>query len=215
MKVVQHAGWLHFDQGEHTHAVRHWTGALHAAHAADNRYFGAGILSDIAYAANWLNQPSTAVDILEHARTRTHSAAARSLLDLRRARALAALGDDHNADRALRSAEHELDRARPGYAPAWVSWMSPADLAIDAGRCWLDLGKHQRAETALAEGLQLLDPVRARTRSVMLAYRAEGAPAQPKRPAASNSPTRPSNTSARTGLIRPSRTCTPSQPADQ
>ncbi|MFI6689058.1 XRE family transcriptional regulator [Streptomyces sp. NPDC050485] len=184
--AAQCAGWLHFDQGEHTHAVRHWIGALHAAHAADNRDLGAGILSDMAYAANWLNQPSTAVDILEHARTRTHSAAARSLLDLRRARALAALGDDHNTGRALHSAEHELDRARPGHAPAWVSWMSPADLAIDAGRCWLDLGKHQRAETALTEGLQLLDPARGRTRSVMLAYRAEGALARHDLPTATS-----------------------------
>lgn len=173
--AAQCAGWLHFDQGEHGACQRHWRTALHAAHTANDRDQGAGVLSDLAYAATWLNEPRIAVEILEYAATRTHAPAARSLLDLRRGRALAAFGDHHATSRALISAERHLDRARPGSTPAWVSWMSPADLAVDAGRCWLDLDRTRRADTALAEGLRLLDPARERTRSVVLAYRAEGA----------------------------------------
>ncbi|MFJ8078756.1 XRE family transcriptional regulator [Streptomyces sp. NPDC096176] len=173
--AAQCAGWLHFDQGEHGACQRHWRTALHAAHTADDRDQGAGVLSDLAYAATWLNEPGIAVEILEHAATRTHAPAARSLLDLRRGRALAVIGDQHATGRALVSAERHLDRARSGSTPAWVSWMSPADLAVDAGRCWLDLDRPQRADVALAEGLSLLDPARERTRSVVLAYRAEGA----------------------------------------
>jgi tetratricopeptide (TPR) repeat protein len=180
----QCAGWLHFDQGEHAAAHRHWMGALHAAHDAAERDLGAGILSDLAYATTWLDQPATAVQILEHARTRTRSPAALSLLDLRRARALALLGDLHATTRTLLSAEHELDRAHPGAAPAWVSWMSPADLTVDSGRCWLDLGRPERAAAAISEGLVLLDPARERTRSVALAYRAEGALARHDLPTA-------------------------------
>ncbi|MCX4586254.1 hypothetical protein [Streptomyces sp. NBC_01481] len=41
--------------------------------------------------------------------------------------------------------------------------MSPADLAVDAGRCWLDLGNADRAGKVLDKGLQLLAPSRART----------------------------------------------------
>ncbi|WP_406003365.1 hypothetical protein [Streptomyces sp. NBC_00829] len=53
--------------------------------------------------------------------------------------------------------------------------MSPADLAVDAGRCWLDLDRLQQADVALADGLILLDPALERTCSVVLAYRAEAA----------------------------------------
>ncbi|WP_351230102.1 XRE family transcriptional regulator [Streptomyces sp. NPDC002133] len=173
--AAQCAGWLHFDQGEHGACQRHWRSALHAAHTASDRDLGAGVLSDLAYAATWLNHPAAAVEILEHARSRTHSPAARALLDLRRARALAVLGDHPATTRALGSAEHQLDQSRPGTSPAWVSWMSPADLAVDAGRCWLDLNRPKRADSALAQGLILLDPARERTRSVVLAYRAEAA----------------------------------------
>lgn len=182
--AAQCAGWLHFDQGEHAGSQRHWRGALHAAHSAADRDLGAGVLSDLAYAATWLQQPVTAVTILEHARSRTRSPAARSLLDVRRARALAVLGDHHATGRALAAAERELDRARPTTTPAWVSWMSPADLRVDGGRCWLDLGRPDRAEAALAEGIGLLDPARVRTRSVVLAYRAESALARHDLPAA-------------------------------
>ncbi|MEU5109741.1 XRE family transcriptional regulator [Streptomyces sp. NPDC021354] len=182
--AAQCAGWLHFDQHEYAAAQRHWLAALHAAHGAADRDLGAGILSDLAYSTTWLDHPDTAVSILEHARTRTHSPAARSLLDLRRARALAALGDRHGASCALLSAERELDRAQPGAAPAWVAWMCPADLQVDAGRCWLDLNEPARADRSLSEGLGLLDPARARTRSLALVYRAESALARRDAPAA-------------------------------
>ncbi|MEV7083975.1 hypothetical protein AB0N88_36390 [Streptomyces sp. NPDC093516] len=91
--AAQCAGWLHFDQGEYAAAQRHWSAALHAAHAAHNRDLGAGILTDFAYFATWLDHPATAVSVLEHAHCRTTSPAARALLHLRRAGALAMLGD--------------------------------------------------------------------------------------------------------------------------
>ncbi|WP_120314027.1 hypothetical protein [Streptomyces sp. 2112.3] len=77
--------------------------------------------------------------------------------------------------RALSDAEHQLERGRTQTAPAWVSWMSQADLAVDAGRCWLDLNEPRRATAALNEGLGLLAPERERTRAIMLTYRAHTA----------------------------------------
>ncbi|MER8226392.1 hypothetical protein ABTZ58_39080 [Streptomyces sp. NPDC094143] len=53
--------------------------------------------------------------------------------------------------------------------------MSPADLTIDAGRCWLTLGQPQRAEQSLTDGIRMLAPSRQRTRSLALADRAESA----------------------------------------
>ncbi|MFF4943769.1 helix-turn-helix domain-containing protein [Streptomyces rubiginosohelvolus] len=174
-QAAQSAAWLHFDQGRHASAQRHWRTALHSAHSADDRDLGAGVLSDLAYSATWLGHPGEAVEILDHARTRTRHATARSLLDVRRARALAVLQDDVGTARALNDAEHQLERGSAQSAPPWVSWMSSADLAVDAGRCWLDLEDPRRATAALDEGLSLLAPERERTRAIMLTYRAHAA----------------------------------------
>ncbi|MEZ0092503.1 helix-turn-helix domain-containing protein [Streptacidiphilus sp. EB129] len=172
--LAQSLGWLRFDAAQHGAAQRLWQGALHAAHLAGDRDLGAGVLSDLAYTCTWLGQPKDAVRILGHARARTTSPAARSLLDLRHARALAVLRDRSGVTRALASAENELEHSDPRHAPGWVAWMSPADLSADAGRCWLDLGDQHRAAAAIEGGLSQLDPARRRTRAVFLTYQAEG-----------------------------------------
>ncbi|WP_138909076.1 hypothetical protein [Streptomyces chryseus] len=119
-------GWLLFDQGRHGAAQRLWSAALHAAYQADDRDLGAGCLADLAYLATWLHHPAHAVTVLDHAATRTRSPAALSLLHVRRARALATLGDTASCTRALTAAGTALDHATPGTTPTWVSWMSPA-----------------------------------------------------------------------------------------
>ncbi|MGW3991797.1 helix-turn-helix transcriptional regulator [Streptomyces sp. NPDC004830] len=169
------AAWLRFDDGRHADAQRHWQAAVHAAHQAGNRDLAAVVLSDLAYQATWLSRPDDAVKVLEYARSRTRTPSTRSLLDLRRARACALLRDRPATQRALASAETELEQARPQQTPPMIAWMSMADVNADAGRCWLDLGDPQRATTAIDAGLGELQPHRARTKAVFLTYRAEGA----------------------------------------
>ncbi|MER6318844.1 helix-turn-helix transcriptional regulator [Streptomyces sp. NPDC001581] len=168
------AAWLRFDADRHADAQRHWQAAVHAAHQAGNRDLAAVALSDLAYQATWLSRPADAIRVLEHARSRTRTAAARALLDVRRARACAVLQDHQGTQRALTSAETELDRIHPNDTPPVISWMSVADVNADAGRCWLDLGDPGRARAAIDSGLGELDPRRSRTKAVFLTYRAEG-----------------------------------------
>lgn len=168
------AAWLRFDADRHADAQRHWQAAVHAAHQAGDRDLAAVALSDLAYQATWLSRPADAVQVLAYARTRTRTPAARSLLDVRRARACAVLQDRQGTERALASAETELERIRPQDTPPVVSWMSMADVSADAGRCWLDLGDPARADVAIGAGLGDLDPRRSRTKAVFLTYRAEG-----------------------------------------
>ncbi|MER8090715.1 XRE family transcriptional regulator [Streptomyces sp. NPDC094048] len=168
------AAWLRFDADRHADAQRLWQAAVHAAHQAGDRDLAAVALSDLAYQATWLSRPADAVRVLEYARSRTRTPAARSLLDVRRARACAVLQDRQGTQRALGSAETELDRMRPQDTPPVVSWMSMADVNADAGRCWLDLGDPGRADAAIGAGLDELDPRRSRTKAVFLTYRAEG-----------------------------------------
>ncbi|MFE7133533.1 helix-turn-helix transcriptional regulator [Streptomyces sp. NPDC057638] len=167
------SGWIRFDQAHHAAASRYWQAALHSAHASGDRDLGAGIIADLSYQALWTGDPRTAADLLTHALTHTRHPTARSLLQLRLARAHAALGDTRPTDHALTQAEYELDRTTDQAPPPWCSWMGPADLLVDAGRCHLDLGRTTRAHQLIGEGTALLTAARAKTRGVFLAYEAE------------------------------------------
>ncbi|MBB4949477.1 transcriptional regulator with XRE-family HTH domain [Kitasatospora gansuensis] len=170
--LAQTIGWHQFDHEHHSAAARYWTAALHAAHHAGDTDRGAGILSDLAYQSMWLGQGAPAVEVLDHALTRTQDSTARSLLNLRRARALAMTGEARACRRALDAAEHSLNVATTA-APAWCSWMSPADLAVDSGRCLIDLSEPGPAHRQITEGVTLLPTARDKTRAVFLAYEAE------------------------------------------
>ncbi|MFI5619595.1 hypothetical protein [Streptomyces sp. NPDC051567] len=50
--------------------------------------------------------------------------------------------------------------------------MSPADLAVDSGRCLLDLGRTEGARARIGEGLALLPRARDKTRGVFRTYEA-------------------------------------------
>ncbi|MEX3104956.1 XRE family transcriptional regulator [Streptomyces sp. V2] len=124
--LSQAIAWQHFDERRHASAGRFWHAALHNAHTAHQRDLSAGILSDLAYQLLWLGDSRAAADILEHAIPRTQHPAARSLLHLRQARALAALNEGGLCRRALTAAEKALDTPSCDPAPAWCSWMSTA-----------------------------------------------------------------------------------------
>ncbi|MGA5819904.1 XRE family transcriptional regulator [Kitasatospora sp. NPDC094028] len=170
--LAQTIGWYQFDNEHHTAAAHYWSAALHAAHHAGDTDRGAGILSDLAYQSMWLGDASPAVAVLDRALTRTQDRTARSLLNLRKARALAMVGEARASRRSLDAAEHCLNIAT-GTPPAWCSWMGAADLAVDTGRCLIDLGEPRPAHQQIAQGVSLLPGSRDKTRAVFLTYEAE------------------------------------------
>ncbi|MFJ3229044.1 XRE family transcriptional regulator [Streptomyces sp. NPDC086783] len=172
--LAQTVAWIRFDHGQHGAASRYWIAGLHNAHAGDDRDMGAALLSDLAYQASWRDDPATAAGILSKALTRTTHPVASSLLHLRLARAQAALGERRATLHSLTAAERLLDVGDMGDIPAWCSWMSPADIAVDSGRCLLDLGDTTQAHNLIAEGQALLPASRDKTRGIFLAYRAQG-----------------------------------------
>ncbi|MFJ3931602.1 XRE family transcriptional regulator [Streptomyces sp. NPDC090029] len=170
--LAQTAAGHRFDHGLHTAAAKHWVAALHSTHATGDHDMGAAMLGDLAYQAAWRRDHTTAVGILNHALTRTEHPAAKSLLNLRLARALAALGNGKEARRSLTAAEQQLGASTTRPMPPWCSWMSEADLAVDSGQCLLDLGDTARAHQLITEGQALLPAARDKTRGVFLAYQA-------------------------------------------
>lgn len=172
--LSQTVAWHAFDRGRHPHASQNWVAGLHNAHAAGDHNMGAGLLSDLAYQATWRGDHSTAACVLTHALTRTTHPAARCLLQLRLARALAARGDRSEQRavlRALAAAEQHLNEAGTD-RPAWCAWVSEADLAVDSGQALLDLGDTARAHQLITEGERLLPAARDKTRGVFLTYQA-------------------------------------------
>lgn len=170
--LAQTIGWHKFDHEHHAAASQYWNAALQCAHQAGDTDRGAGVLSDLAYQSVWLGQAAPAVEVLHHALTRTGDPTARSLLHLRQARAHAMLGEGRACRRALDAAEHHLNGAT-GAPPDWCSWMSAADLAVDSGRCLIDLGEPGPAHREMATGVSLLPTSRDKTRAVFLSYEAE------------------------------------------
>ncbi|MEU0390504.1 XRE family transcriptional regulator [Streptomyces chartreusis] len=169
--LSQTIAWHRFDLGRHTHASQYWVAGLHNARAARDHDMGAGLLSDLAYQAAWRQDHPTAASILHHALTRAQNPAALCLLNLRLARTLAARHERRPALRALAAAEKHLGDAGAD-RPAWCTWISEADLAVDSGQTLLDLGDTGRAHQLITEGERLLPPARDKTRGVFLAYRA-------------------------------------------
>lgn len=139
-RLASTCGWYRFDQGKHHAADVYWNAALTNAHAADDHDAGAGVLADYAYQSIWVGRPHAAVDPLTHALARTSHPTARSLLHLRRARAYAAAGARAECYRDLTAAETAITTDASTPPPSWCSWMSTADLSVDAGQCLLDLG---------------------------------------------------------------------------
>ncbi|WP_435598447.1 helix-turn-helix transcriptional regulator [Streptomyces anulatus] len=168
----QTIGWYRFDHEDHETAGHYWAAALNASWRAGDTDRGAGILADLSYQRIWLGQAAPAIDILDLALRRTQDPTARSLLQLRKARALAMNGDARDCRRALDAAEHCLDTATVP-PPSWCSWYSISDIAVDSGRCLIELGETGPALAQITAGVAGLPEARNKTRSVFLAYEAE------------------------------------------
>lgn len=171
--LSQTVAWIRFDHGQHRAASRYWIAGLHNAHAGNDRDMGAALLSDLAYQASWRHDPATAAGILTKALRRTTHPAASALLHLRLARAQAALGERRATLSAISTAERLLGTGDPGDVPAWCSWMSPADLAVDSGQALLDLGDTRRAHQLIREGQAALPASRIKTYGVFTTYQAK------------------------------------------
>ncbi|MEY9839383.1 XRE family transcriptional regulator [Streptacidiphilus sp. EB103A] len=170
--LAQTIGWHKFDHEHHAAADHYWNAALHAAHQAGDTDRGAGVLSDLAYQRIWLGHAAPAIEVLDYALARTQDPTARSLLELRKARAHAMIGEARACRRSLDAAEHALNTAS-ATPPSWCSWMSPADVGVDSGRCLIDLNEPGPAHHQITQGVSLLPTARDKTRAVFLSYEAE------------------------------------------
>ncbi|MDT0307291.1 hypothetical protein RM780_09980 [Streptomyces sp. DSM 44917] len=164
------AGWVAFDSGLHSAAQRHYLTALHAAHAADDRPLGANVLAGMAFQAALAGAPVEAVSLADTAEEHSGdtSPRVRAFLASRQARAHAVAGDERACARALNRAEQLLDTADTAawQDPAWVYYFDSAELAAQAGACFVDLGQPEQAEPVLMRALADQAPSYVRDRTI-------------------------------------------------
>jgi transcriptional regulator with XRE-family HTH domain len=170
-ELAQLGGWVACDGGQHGLAERLWLLGLDATRAADDVRLGATIVSCLSYQALWLGDAGPATHLAVDARrgaARWPGGAFQALLATREARAHAGTGDASGCERSLADAGEWMAQSSPGEDPEWVYWVTPAVLAADAGRAWLELGHARRAAVGLTRGLQLFGDTQPRNQALHL-----------------------------------------------
>ncbi|MGH3981351.1 MAG: helix-turn-helix domain-containing protein [Pseudonocardiaceae bacterium] len=175
-ELCQLAGWVTVDAGAPERAARYLALGVHAAHAAGDRPTAANLVSTLAYQVANLDDPYEAVLLARSAAAgaREHaSATTRALLGERVAWAHARAGEIRQTERALSAVDAEYDRRRPADDPEWVYWLDEDEIAVMAGRCYVELGRPSRAIPLLTEVLERYDERQTRESALYTSWLAE------------------------------------------
>lgn len=148
--VTQLLGWSAYDAGRHGAAQRYYMQGLRLAQEAEDRVFGAYLLSDLSHQANYLGRYNEALQLARAAQTSAAGKASETvnaMMLAMEARALASSGDSQSCAQVLHRAERAFARRDPDKDPLWISYFDELELAGEAAHCFRDLG--QPRETSL------------------------------------------------------------------
>jgi hypothetical protein len=170
-------GWCHFDAKHHAAAQSYYVTALRASASAADPMAGAHVLACMSLQAMFTGHSHEAVSLIDTAEEQLrHSGTPRvkALLASRKARAYARSGATNACERALNMAEKHLDRARLGDSePDWIYYFDDAELAAQAGACWIDLRQPASARPLIDDALGTMDSRYVRDRAIYHARSAE------------------------------------------
>jgi transcriptional regulator with XRE-family HTH domain/tetratricopeptide (TPR) repeat protein len=175
-ELGQLCGWLAYDAGHFGLAQRYYIAALRAAHSADDRPFGAHILTFMAHQAARQGQPAEAVTFIETALAGTRGHATPALLaqlHSQQAYAFAALHDTSACTAAISQARTQVEQLKPDDDPPWLYWMSPSLVTVRSGDCLLKLGQVEQAAAMLNEGVAEFRELFVRDKQIYITYLAD------------------------------------------
>ncbi|MGA5703304.1 Tat pathway signal protein [Peterkaempfera bronchialis] len=170
------AGWMAFDNGEHSVAQHYLTAAVKLAAEADDPPLAGHILRAMAHQALDLGHPRQALDLaassVDGRRYTLASPRERALLGVVHARALAATGRKQTAAAALLRAEDDLAAAEPGDdEPGRVFFFGEASLAHETACTLRDTGDLPAAAREFRRSVRTRKAAAfARTHAVTLGY---------------------------------------------
>jgi len=138
------AGWMAFDNAEHSLAQHYFSVAVKLAAEADDPPLAGHILRAMAHQALDLGHRTQALDLAAAStagkRSTTASPRERALTGVVHARALAATGRTREAAAALLEAERDLASATPDGEPGRVYFFGEASLAHETARTLREMG---------------------------------------------------------------------------
>jgi hypothetical protein len=167
--LTEMAGWMAHDAGRDALAEQHFLRALSMAQAGRDHQVGAHVLGSLSHLAHHAKQPKRALAYARrgHERLavgRPHPKVEARLLAMQ-ARAHATEGEQEHCIQRLRQAERALATA-PGEALSpWVSPFDEASLAMEAARCFWELGHFGEARRQSEQVVGLRPRERPRSRA--------------------------------------------------
>ena len=131
---------------------------------------GANVLACMSFQATLINHHQDAVSLIDGAQQRVRRNATPRLMALlasRKARAYAKAGDVVACGQALADAERSLEAATTdAIEPDWLYYFDDAELAAQAGACWVDLRQPVRARPLIDDALARISPNYVRDRAI-------------------------------------------------
>jgi hypothetical protein len=158
--LCQLAGWVAVDAGCDQRACHLYAIGVSAAHAAGDAPLAGQLVSSLAYLLASRGRSADAVLLAESALAGSRSkatATTRALLLERVARAHARVGARRATERALGGVEEAFGRRMPSHDPPWTYWLTPGEIDVMAGRCYVELGLPRRAIPILERSVAAYD----------------------------------------------------------
>ena len=155
-------GWCCFDANYQAAGQAYYVAALRASGSAGDPMTGAHVLACMSFQAALTGHCQEAVSLIDSAQERLgHNGTPRlnALLASRKARAYAISGDAIACGRALIDAEKHLEGVHEDlFEPDWIYYFDEAELAAQAGACWIDLRTPSKAREFADKALGAIDP---------------------------------------------------------
>jgi hypothetical protein len=175
-EMAQLAGWVLGDAGRYVPAAHYYLVGVKAAHAAGDAPLAANLISTLAYQVSNVGSPREAVLLAQSADTGARSQATpktQALFKERLAWAYAKADERKQAERALAAVETAFERGTADADPEWVYWLDEDEIAVMAGRCYVELGEAGRAVELLTGVLDGYDERRTRELALYTSWLAE------------------------------------------
>jgi transcriptional regulator with XRE-family HTH domain len=174
--LCQLAGWAAADAGRDRLACHRYATGIAAAHAAGDRPLAGQLASTLAYHLTNTGRASDAVLLAQSAVAGSGAASTattKALFLERLAWAHAKAGDDHQTERILSAVEDSYADRNPEDDPPWTYWLTPDEVDVMAGRCYVELRRPERARPLLERALSSYGEDRPRETALYTSWLAE------------------------------------------
>lgn len=153
-------GWLNYDAGRHASAQSFYVTALRASSTAGDAEAGAHILGRMADQVLNVGNPQDALNLMRTAQEQVAhrtTPRVRAMLHAFAGCALSRTGDRSQAAREFDAAREAMSAGVHDDDPAWIYWMTDAEVGMLAGSAAHDLGDYRLAVDHYATARQSYD----------------------------------------------------------